>query len=84
MQDDERLVYDYCVQLTLNHRVPDTLWREAVATMGEQAVIDLTVLSGTYVMVAMLLNATQVEIPGGGAAPLEVLDAAEVRQRLLG
>lgn len=20
---DERLVYDYCVQLTLNHRVPD-------------------------------------------------------------
>jgi 4-carboxymuconolactone decarboxylase len=84
MQDDERLVYDYCVQLTLNHRVPDDLWREAVATMGEQAVIDLTVLSGTYVMVAMLLNATQVEIPGGGAAPLEVLDADEIRRRLLG
>jgi 4-carboxymuconolactone decarboxylase len=84
MQDDERLVYDYCVQLTLNHRVPDDFWREAVATMGEQAVIDLTVLSGTYVMVAMLLNATQVEIPGGGAAPLEVLDADEIRRRLLG
>ncbi|MHB1121340.1 MAG: hypothetical protein ACYC0T_01290 [Ramlibacter sp.] len=36
----------------LNHRVPDASWQEAVTAMGEQAVIDLTVLSGTYVMVA--------------------------------
>ncbi len=83
MRDDERLVYDYCVQLTLNHRVPDTLWQQAVAAMGEQAVIDLTVLSGTYVMVSMLLNATQVGIPGGGAEPLEVLDPLQIRERLL-
>ena len=83
MADDERLVYDYCVQLTLNHQVPDALWQQAVTTMGEQAVIDLTVLSGTYVMVSMLLNATQVGIPGGGAEPLEVLDPLEIRRRLL-
>ncbi len=83
MQDDERLVYDYCVQLSLNHRVPDALWQEAVTRMGEQAVMDLTVLSGTYVMVSMLLNATQVGIPKGGAEPLEVLDPGEIRRRLL-
>jgi 4-carboxymuconolactone decarboxylase len=83
MQDDERLVYDYCVQLTLNHRVSDALWQEAVTTMGEQSVIDLTVLSGTYVMVSMLLNATQSSIPGGGAPPLEVLDPGDIRRRLL-
>jgi 4-carboxymuconolactone decarboxylase len=83
MQDDERLVYDYCTQLTLNHRVSDALWQEAVTRMGEQAVMDLTVLSGTYVMVSMVLNATQVEIPGGGALPLEVLDPIMIRQRLL-
>lgn len=83
MQDDERLVYDYCIQLSLNHRVPDALWQEAVDKMGEQAVIDLTVLSGTYVMVSMLLNATQVGIPKGGADPLEVLDPIEIRRRLL-
>ncbi|MDP1534181.1 MAG: carboxymuconolactone decarboxylase family protein, partial [Rubrivivax sp.] len=59
MADDERLVYDFCVQLSLNHRVPDALWQQALATLGEQSVIDLTVLSGTYVMVSMLLNATQ-------------------------
>ena len=83
MQDDERLVYDYCIQLSLNHRVPDALWQEAVTTMGEQAVIDLTVLSGTYVMVSMLLNATQIGIPRGGAEPLEVLHPIEIRRRLL-
>jgi 4-carboxymuconolactone decarboxylase len=83
MQADERLVYDYCVQLSLNHRVPDALWQEAVDHLGEQAVIDLTVLSGTYVMVSMLLNATQVGIPNGGALPLEVLDPVDIRQRLL-
>lgn len=83
MQDDERLVYDYCVQLTLNHRVPDALWQEAIDKMGEQAVVDLTVLSGTYVMVSMLLNATQVGIPGGGDLPLEVMDPLDIRRRLL-
>jgi 4-carboxymuconolactone decarboxylase len=83
MQADEALVYDFCVQLSLNHRVPDALWQQAVTQMGEQTVIDLTVLSGTYVMVSMLLNATQVGIPGGGAEPLQVLDPVEIRQRLL-
>ena len=83
MQADERLVYDFCIQLSLNHRVPDDLWQEAVIEMGEQAVVDLTVLSGTYVMVSMLLNATQVGIPGDGAPPLEVLDPIVIRQRLL-
>lgn len=83
MQADEALVYDYCVQLSLNHRVPDALWQKAVDAMGEQAVVDLTVLSGTYVMVSMLLNATQVGIPNGGALPLEVLHPIDIRERLL-
>lgn len=83
MQDDERLVYDFCIQLSLNHKVPDPLWQEAVFKMGEQAVIDLTVLSGTYVMVSMLLNATQVGIPNGGALPLVEMDPIDIRNRLL-
>jgi 4-carboxymuconolactone decarboxylase len=83
MQEDERLVYDFCVQLSLNHRVSDVLWQEAVTQMGEQAVVDLTVLSGTYVMVSMLLNATQVGIPGGGTEPLQVFNPVDIRQRLL-
>lgn len=83
MQDDERLVFDFCLQLSLNHRVPDALWQEVVDRMGEQAAVDLTVLSGTYVMVSMLLNATQVGIPNGGPEPLQELDPLEIRRRLL-
>ena len=83
MQADERLVYDFCTVLTLNHRVPDALWQEAVQQFGEQAVVDLTVLSGTYVMVSMLLNATEVGIPHGGELPLEVIEPIEIRRRLL-
>lgn len=83
MQEDEALVYDYCVQLSLHHRVPDALWQKAIDHLGEQAVIDLTVLSGTYVMVSMLLNATQVGIPGGEPEPLAVMDPLHIRQSLL-
>lgn len=83
MPADEALVYDFCVQLSLNHRVPDALWARAVANFGEQAVMDLVVLSGTYGMVSMVLNATQVEIPGGGAEPLPAYTPLEIRQRLL-
>ena len=83
MQDDERLVFDFCIQLSLNHRVPDALWNEVVERMGEQVAVDLTVLSGTYVMVSMLLNATQVGIPGEGVPPLQELDPLVIRQRLL-
>jgi len=83
MQADEALVYDFCVQLSLNHRVPDALWQQAVTQMGEQRVIDLTVLSGTYSMVSMLLNATQVGIPNGGEPPLQVMVPEDIRRQLL-
>lgn len=83
MQEDERLVFDFCIQLSLNHRVPDAVWQALVDRMGEQVAVDLTVLSGTYVMVSMLLNATQVGIPGAGAPPLEEFDPLVIRQRLL-
>ena len=40
-------------------------------------------VSGTYTMVSMLLNATQVGIPNQGQPPLEVLSPETIRQRLL-
>ena len=83
MDETQALVYDFCIQLTLNHQVQDPLWQKAMNTLGEQQVIDLIVLSGTYTMVSMLLNATQVGIPNQGQPPLEVLSPETIRQRLL-
>ena len=70
-------------QLSLNHRVPEALWQQADGTPGEQRVIDLTVLSGTGARVSMLLNATQLGIPGCGTPSLEKLDPLQIRRRLL-
>mgnify|MGYP000272947773 CR=1 FL=1 len=40
MQEDERLVFDFCIQLSLNHRVPDAVWQALVDRMGEQVAVD--------------------------------------------
>jgi 4-carboxymuconolactone decarboxylase len=83
MDETQALVYDFCIQLTLNHQVNDALWQKAMQILGEQQIIDLIVLSGTYTMVSMLLNATQVGIPNQGQPPLAVLSPETIRQRLL-
>ncbi len=83
MDDTQALVYDFCVQITLNHQVSDALWQKAMDHLGEQQVIDLIVVSGTYTMVSMLLNATQVGIPNQGREPLEVMTPEAIRRQLL-
>ena len=83
MDEKQSLVYDFCVQITLNHQVNDALWKKAIDLLGEQQVIDLIVVSGTYTMVSMLLNATQVGIPNQGLEPLQVMTPEAIRQQLL-
>jgi 4-carboxymuconolactone decarboxylase len=83
MDEDERAVFDYCVRLSLDTRVSDASFARIKARLSEQQVVDLTVLSGTYVMVSMLLNAAQVGIPDGGPEPLRMMTHAELRAGLL-
>ena len=83
MLTDEALVFDYCVHLSLEHRVTDALFAQTKAALGEQQLVDLTVLSGTYVMVSMLLNAAEVGIPDGSNAPLPHIAHDALRASLL-
>jgi 4-carboxymuconolactone decarboxylase len=83
MDEDERAVFDYCVELSLDNRVRDATFARAKSRLGEQQVVDLTVVSGTYVMVSMLLNAAQASIPNDGAEPLQAMSHAELRAGLL-
>lgn len=46
------------------NQVSDTTWKRAKATFTDQQIVDLIAISGTYVMVAMLLNAAQEPAPG--------------------
>lgn len=73
MQPDEAVVYDYCTELVTAHAVSDATFRRAVELLGEQQVVDLTVVSGTYVTIAMILAVAQEGVPAGKTPPLQPL-----------
>lgn len=65
MQRDEAVVYDFCMELSTKHQVSDATFARAKEVFTEQQIVDLIAVSGTYVTVAMLLNAAQEPAPGG-------------------
>ena len=56
MQKDEELVYDVCMEMSQNHQISDALFDRAKAILGEQQLVDLVAVTGTYVTLAMLLS----------------------------
>jgi 4-carboxymuconolactone decarboxylase len=69
MKPDEAAVYDFCMELSTKHAVSDETFARAKAVLGEQGVVDLTALSGTYVTVAMLLGMAEEGVPPGREPP---------------
>lgn len=56
MKPDEAIVYDFAIELLRTHGVSDATFARAKAQFGEQGVVDLTTLVGTYVSVAGVLS----------------------------
>jgi len=83
MAADEESVYQFCVEMSLNHVVGDATFDRVHSLLGEQQTVDLIVLSGTYVMVSMLLNTAEVGVPNNGILPLKLMTEAELRAGLL-
>jgi 4-carboxymuconolactone decarboxylase len=71
MQPDEAAVYDFVTELTTRHEVSDATFARTKALLGEQQVVDLTAVTGTYVTVAMLLAMAEEGVPPGKEAPLK-------------
>ncbi|MEJ0045371.1 MAG: hypothetical protein WDN04_03905 [Rhodospirillales bacterium] len=71
MQPDEAVVYDFCMELSTRHAVSDALFKQAKDMLGEQQVVDLTMVSGTYVTVAMILAVAEEGVPAG--KPVQLL-----------
>ncbi|HEX4270014.1 MAG TPA: hypothetical protein VHZ32_01450 [Rhizomicrobium sp.] len=55
MQPDEAAVYDFCMELFVKHAVSDETFVRLHHYLNDQQIIDLTMVSGTYVTVASLL-----------------------------
>lgn len=64
-QPDETAAYDFAAELLHKHAVSDATFANARKALGEQGVVDLTALVGTYVALGGLLNVSQVAGPSG-------------------
>lgn len=62
---DERIVYDYAMELQRTHRVSDETYQAARSLLGDKTLAELTVLIGHYTMVSMTLNAHKAPLPPG-------------------
>ncbi len=74
MQPDEEVVYNFVTELLMKYKVSDATYARAKATLGEQGVVDLTAVTGTYVTVAMLIAAAEERVPPGREEPFKASD----------
>ena len=72
MKPDEAIVYDFVTELSAKHQVSDETFKRAKQLLGEQQVVDLTAVAGTYVTVAMLLAMAEEGVPPGKEPPFKV------------
>jgi 4-carboxymuconolactone decarboxylase len=71
MQPDEAAVYDFCMELSTTHQMSDATFNRLRQFLSEQQVVDLTVISGTYVTVAMILSVSAASVPPGSELPFK-------------
>ena len=71
MPPQELAVYDFVTELTTKHEVSDETFNHAKELLGEQQVVDLTAVAGSYVAVAMLLAMSEQGVPPGREPPFE-------------
>jgi 4-carboxymuconolactone decarboxylase len=71
MPAEEAVVYDFVTELTTQHAVSDDTFARAKKLLGEQQVVDLTTVAGTYVSIAMLLAMSEESVPPGKELPFK-------------
>jgi 4-carboxymuconolactone decarboxylase len=71
MPPEEAVVYDFITELTTRHAVSDETFARARQLLGEQQVVDLTAVAGTYITIAMMLAMAEQSIPAGEELPFK-------------
>jgi 4-carboxymuconolactone decarboxylase len=65
MADDERVVYDFCTELHRTRGVSDATYARALATLGEEGIVEAASIQGFYTLLAMNMNAARTPLPDG-------------------
>jgi 4-carboxymuconolactone decarboxylase len=71
MTADVEAVYDFCTELSTKHEVTDATFDRTRKYLNDQQIVDLTVLSGTYVNLAMVLSMAEESVPLGKEPPFK-------------
>ena len=71
MPAEEAIVYDFVTELTTTHQVSDATFASARQLLGEQQVVDLTAVAGTYITIAMILAMSEESVPPGEELPFK-------------
>ena len=72
MPPEEAAVYDFVTELTTTKKVSDETFARAKKLFNDQQIVDLTAVSGNYVMVAMMLAMAEETVPAGKEEPFKV------------
>jgi 4-carboxymuconolactone decarboxylase len=71
MPPEEEAVYDFISELTTKHEVSEATFSRARELFGEQQVVDLTAVAGTYITIAMILAMAEESVPAGEELPFK-------------
>ena len=69
---DEQIVVDYATELFSTNRVSDSTFKAAIDHFGAMLLTELTTMMGYYSMLALNVNAFDVDVPEDGETPLVV------------
>jgi 4-carboxymuconolactone decarboxylase len=75
---DDDLLYRFANAVLVDHFVDDRTFTAALERWGERGLVDLIGCLGNFIMLAMLLNAFQVDLPPGTVPPFP--DIADFRR----
>jgi 4-carboxymuconolactone decarboxylase len=68
-QPDEALVHRVCSELFRSQRLSDTSFNEAIASLGENGLVEIIAIIGYYTLIGNTLNVFQVAVPEGVTPP---------------
>lgn len=71
MPPEESVVFDFVTELTTRHVVSNATFNRAKDLLGEQQLVDLTAVAGTYFTIAMILAMAEQGLPPGLEPPFK-------------
>jgi 4-carboxymuconolactone decarboxylase len=78
MTREEAALFELCTELHRDQAVSDATYAQAIATFGEQAVVEAVGISGYYTMLAMVLNTARTPAAQNGSPVLRPLSVPRV------